>query len=198
MTAPVTPPMSGNPLSSTERKRRVLLVALAFARNMAFYRAGWENREYSGPKDQFWIAANGNFIDVATLDWWKLFGDKRGKHSWRKVVSDVARFERDLLANLGITAAEFDAVMKEASRYRDKFLAHLDDEREFVPPKLDKMWTAVQFLFRYVMAVEMTPEEAEDVRDDLARSGLPSDIADFQKERFEEARREYRRRQAVS
>ncbi len=67
------PPES--PLTREERLRRVLLVALTFARNMAYYRAARDGSgQYVGPGTQFAITADGNFIDMATLEWCKLFG----------------------------------------------------------------------------------------------------------------------------
>jgi hypothetical protein len=194
MSTTTLPPPSESPLTPRERKRRVLLLALAFTRNMAFYRAGWSAGKYTGPKTQFWITANGNFIDAATLEWWKLFCDKRGKHHWRKVVANPAKFETDLLAHIDITAAEFDALINEVSTYRDKFVAHLDDKRTLVPPRLDRLWAAVQFLFRHVLKVEMTQAEADEVRDGLLASNLPTDIGDYQKERLAEGKSEYTQR----
>ena len=194
MTQAASSPAPEPPLTPRERKRRVLLLALAFTRNMDFYRAGWSAAKYTGPKTQFWITANGNFIDAATLEWWKLFCDKRGKHHWRKVVANPAKFETDLLAHIGITAAEFDALINDVSTYRDKFLAHLDDKRTLVPPRLDHLWAAVQFLFRHVLTVEMTQAEADEVRDGLLASNLPTDIGDYQKERLIEGKGEYARR----
>jgi hypothetical protein len=42
--------------------------------------------------DQFWVIINGNFLDIAVLEWCKLFGDTRGKHYFGKVISDVPAF----------------------------------------------------------------------------------------------------------
>lgn len=97
-----------------------------------------------------------------------------------------------MLAHIGITAAEFDALINEVSTYRDKFVAHLDDKRTLVPPRLDRMWAAVQFLFQQVLTVEMTPAEADEVRDGLLASNLPTEIGDYQQERLAEAQATHR------
>ena len=102
-----------------DRLRRVAMLCCSFARNVAFYRAGWVDEaqpllsEYH-PKASFWRQVNSNFFDVAVLDWCKLFGDQKetprtriGKHHWRKVVSDPEEFEVRLLTQLATDAASF-------------------------------------------------------------------------------------------
>ena len=82
----------------------------------------------------FWRQANVSFLDVAALEWCKLFAEgQRGKvaygwgeHGWRQIVTDVAAFEAALLARLGQTANQFDDHIKAMRHYRDKFVAHLD------------------------------------------------------------------------
>jgi hypothetical protein len=56
------------------------------------------------PQASFWRQVNGNFFDMAVLDWCKLFGDQKqtplkrvGEHHWRRVVSDPEMFEARLL-----------------------------------------------------------------------------------------------------
>lgn len=56
---------------------------------------------------QFWITAHGNFLDLATLEWCKLFAERKGNHSWRKAVSDPACFEKKLLRCLNISGEKF-------------------------------------------------------------------------------------------
>lgn len=63
------------------------------------------------------------------LEWCKLFADKKGKHYWHKLVSNKEESNQGLLDALGVKQEEFDNVIKETRSYRDKFLAHLDDER---------------------------------------------------------------------
>ncbi len=66
-------------MTRRERLRQVKILCCHFLRNLAFYKAGWRKGELIF-KDQFWVNANGNFIDVCVLEWCKLFGDKRGQH----------------------------------------------------------------------------------------------------------------------
>jgi hypothetical protein len=65
-----------------------------------------------------------NFIDIAVLEWCKLFGDRKGKHFWANVVTDPSSFESALLIHLGVTIQELVVYVDEVRTYRDKFLAH--------------------------------------------------------------------------
>jgi hypothetical protein len=64
--------------------RRVATLCLYYLRHMAFYRAGWRGGSLVF-RSQFWVAVNGNFLDICVLEWCKLFGDKRSKHYWEKL-----------------------------------------------------------------------------------------------------------------
>ena len=88
---------------------------------------------------------------MAVLDWYKLFGDARGKHSWRKVIADPAGFEAELLGHLGITADAFGADIKAMQNYRDKFVAHLDNENEMDIPLFDVAKSAIGFCHRKIV-----------------------------------------------
>jgi hypothetical protein len=76
-----------------------------------------------------------------------VFADrKQGKHHWRRVVDNPDRFETDLRTRLGVTPTEFDEVVEKITHYRDKFVAHLDDERAMILPQLEVARKAVLFL----------------------------------------------------
>ena len=48
-------------------------------RNIAFYRAGWDGTGVRVSRE-IWKSANSAFIDIAVLEWCKLFADHGGKH----------------------------------------------------------------------------------------------------------------------
>ena len=133
--------------------RRVGILCCHFLRNLAFYMAGWRKGELIF-KDQFWVNANGNFLDICVLEWCKLFVDKRGKHHWRKVITDQASFYDGLLQAVNLTEAEFEAYIEIMRIYRDKFVAHLDAEEIMHPPKLRVARKSVSFLYDYLIANE--------------------------------------------
>ena len=67
---------------------------------MAYYRAGWKNKRLIR-ENEFWVSVNGNCIDIAVLEWCKLFGDVNDSHYWKKVVTNVSNFESGLLLAIG-------------------------------------------------------------------------------------------------
>ena len=133
--------------------RRAGILCCHFLRNLAFHKAGWKNGQLV-TNDQFFVNANSNFLDVCVLEWCKLFGDKRGEHYWRKVITDQEAFFVGLLQRLKLTEAEFEAYVKSMRTYRDKFVAHLDTEEVMYPPKLRTARKSVSFLYEYLLANE--------------------------------------------
>ena len=166
----------GRPVTKGDRLRRVVLLCAHFARNMAYYRAGHNRLTKESP--QFWITVDCNFIDAAVIEWCKLFDDPSGKHFWGKVVGDPLRFEVGMLSHLGMSASEFAAYVNKMRRYRDKFVAHLDDLAVMDIPFLDTARAAVEFYHS-----EVVKREADT--GDLV--GLPSDLTDYYRRCFDQA-----------
>jgi len=71
-------------------------------------------------EDQFWITANGNFLDIAVLEWCKLFVDAKGKHHFSKAFEDGDKFKQELIEKLGLTETQFDDYVGSLKTYRDK------------------------------------------------------------------------------
>jgi hypothetical protein len=163
--------MTNVSLSRRERLRRVVVVCCSFARNVAYHRAGQAGQAKSllsmhHPEVSFWRQVNANFFDIAVLDWCKLFGDPKevprkrvGKHHWRRVVSDPDAFERGLLGHLSMNGTGFAAVIGEMRRFRDEFVAHLDDGLVMYVPKLDAASEAVAYYHRHIAEHEAQPGE---------------------------------------
>lgn len=140
-------------MTRRKRLRRVLILCCHCLRNIAFYRAGWHKGSLVF-RDDFWTIVNGNFMDICVLEWCKLFGDARGKHFWRKVVSDPAAFYSGLLHELGKTEDELKAYIDEVRDYRDTFVAHLDSEEIMHPPVLEVAKGCASYLYDYLLARE--------------------------------------------
>ncbi len=90
----------------------------------------------------FWRNADGNFLDISVLEWYKLFTEKGGKHHWKKVVSDPGSFLPTLYEAINLSEATFNEHCEEVKTYRDRYLAHLDeptadDKYPFLTPILD-------------------------------------------------------------
>ena len=131
------------PLTLEERQQNVVSLCCSFMRNLAFHRAGMQPEVQRNlltpthPQGAFWREAHANFIDICVLEWCKLFADRReGKHYWRRVVDEPDRFEADLCTTLGVPAAEFDDMITKVKGYRDRFVAHRDEERMALLPML--------------------------------------------------------------
>lgn len=133
--------------------RRTGILCCHFLRNLAFYKAGWKNGGMV-TDDQFFVNANDNFLDICVLEWCKLFGDKRGQHYWRKVITDQDAFFVGLLQSLKLTEAEFGGYIGTMRTYRDKFVAHLDAEEVMRLPKLRTARRSVSFFYEYLLAHE--------------------------------------------
>ena len=133
--------------------RRVVLLCCHFARNRAYYLAGWDGQMLRIRGD-FWITVNGNFMDIAVLEWCKLFADNAGYHCWRRVVADPITFKAELYAEIQATDEQFAATISEMRVYRDKFIAHLDQLEIANIPHLDMAWRAARFYHAHLVASE--------------------------------------------
>ena len=151
-----------------DRLRRVVLLCVHFTRNLAYHRVGSGRITEASP--EFCITIFGNFIDMAVMEWCKLFGDRKSKHSWAKVLTDPSRFEAELLSHLGISPSELEGYVDEIRKYRDKWVAHLDDLHRTDIPSLERARAAVNFYHHYIVLHEA---RAPDL------VGLPTDLADY-------------------
>ena len=82
-------------MTRRDRLRRAVIVCTSFVRNLAYYRAchgqhGSPLLAEAHPQVSFWRQANANFLDVSVLEWCKLFGEPKGEHGWRLIVTDPA------------------------------------------------------------------------------------------------------------
>ncbi len=128
------PSMGSMAVSEKDRLRRVVLVCASFARNLAYFRAGQEKEnqpllQERVPFASFWRQVNGNAIDIAMLDWCKLFADRIGEHHWTKLVKNRAAFESGLMRHLGVNAGIFEEYVKDLRTYRNKCAGHSDPEK---------------------------------------------------------------------
>lgn len=152
-------------MTRKKRLRRVGILCCHCLRNIAFYKAGWRDGALK-LDDQFWINVNSNFLDIAVLEWCKLFADSQGKHFWRKVISDPVTFWHGFLEKLGLHEAGFQEYVKVMRTYRDKFVAHLDTKDTMNIPKLKVSINSTMYLYDYLLA----HEEEDDCLSDGPRS----------------------------
>ena len=140
-------------LTRRQRVRRVGILCSHYLRNTAYYYAGWDGQT---PKrgHPFWRTTNSNFLDLCCLEFCKLFAEANGKHHWRKVVTDEAKFRAGLYAAIGMTEAEFAEYIKGMKFYRNKYVAHLDEELGGNYPHLGAGKKASLYLYDYLLKFE--------------------------------------------
>ena len=136
-------------MTTRQRLRRSAFLCSHVLANIASYRAGFDGADLVR-NEVFWRRANGNFMDIAVLEWCKLFADNRGTYCWRNSLSDPAAFEVALLVHLECTADELATYCKGMRQYRDKFVAHLDEVLTGQYPQFDMAVDSTKFLFRYL------------------------------------------------
>ncbi|MGZ4970682.1 MAG: hypothetical protein ACXV8O_19650 [Methylobacter sp.] len=149
-----------------QRLRNIGILCCHFLRNLAFYRSGWRNGQLVF-REQFWINVNSNFLDIAVLEWCKLFADNKSKHHWRKVVTDPNAYFNGLLDAVEMDDVNFENYIIEMRIYRDKFIAHLDEMPRMDIPKLEIAKKSIIYLYDYLIA----NEEENGCFKDAPRSG---------------------------
>jgi hypothetical protein len=132
-------------MTKSDRANRVGILCCHFIRNLAFYDAGWRDGRFI-KSDQFWKTLNGNFLDISTLEWCKLFGENKGQHHWSKVI-ESPDFLKTMLADLEVNLTQLDDCIKEMRTYRDRFVAHLDNDEEMQIPKFEIPYKSTVYLY---------------------------------------------------
>ncbi len=133
---------------------------------------------------QFWINANSNALDVAVLEWCKLFAEYHGKHHWRNVVLNPAAFISGLCAALNVSVDQFQNYEVSVRRHRNKFVAHLDEEHVMDIPRMRIVRKSTSYLFNHLR------------NDDLGKQCLadaPTSAVEHYSVMYRQARQEYTR-----
>lgn len=106
------------------------------------------------PHLNFWRLIHGNQLDIAVLEWCKVFGTDGEATHWKKLVpiADHDQFRNDLLASAGVTKIAWAAYWNEMKLYRDNLAAHHNRENK-VPdyPHLKIALQSSYFYYRYLI-----------------------------------------------
>ncbi|VVE56741.1 hypothetical protein PAQ31011_05137 [Pandoraea aquatica] len=138
--------------------RRLSLLCCHCVRNIAYYRVGFVGEDGTGSlkqPSQFGATVNGDLLDIAVLEWCKLFADRNARHHWKRFVradDDQKQFLSGLLAATGISLEDWKRYLDQMRVYRDKFVAHLDDQQVMNIPTLDGALSSTFFLYENVRA----------------------------------------------
>jgi hypothetical protein len=109
------------------------------------------------PALNFWRVLHGNLLDIAVLDWCKLFGSNDEEHQqvhWKKIFADEAAFRAGLLAHNHLDQNAWDGYWQVMKNYRDQQVAHLDFNRRDVMhyPNLEPALLSVFFYYSRLIA----------------------------------------------
>jgi hypothetical protein len=80
-----------------------------------------------------------------------LFTDGGGRHHWRKVVVDQVAFRAELYSAVRMTRRQFRNSAERVTTYRNKFVAHLDDERVMNIPRMRLVRQSTACLYDHLL-----------------------------------------------
>lgn len=124
------------------------------------------------PALNFWRTQYGCLLDMAVLEWCKLFGSDDKEHQpvhWKNIFLDENGFRAGLFSRLQIKPAEWDAYWKEMKNYRDQHVAHLDFKRRDVNsyPILDHALSSAAFYYSRLIQ-DLHKQTTSNFPDDLS------------------------------
>ncbi|MFL9860076.1 hypothetical protein PQR72_30815 [Paraburkholderia madseniana] len=172
--------------------RKLCLLCCHCARNIAYYRVGFANENGAGglkEPTQFGATVNSNMLDIAVLEWCKLFADHKARHHWKRFIrseDDQKRFLGELLGTTGLSLNEWKRYLDEMRVYRDKFVAHLDEQNVMRIPSLG---TALESVFFLYADVRLSSPAEIFATSHLAN--LPDDLSDYYNACRDEGRAAY-------
>lgn len=106
------------------------------------------------PRLNFWRLIHGNQLDIAVLEWCKVFGADGEATHWKKIVppSNHDQFRDGLLQVIGVTAEEWAAYWNEMKAYRDNLVAHhIELKRIASYPALDLALKSSYHYYSYLI-----------------------------------------------
>ncbi|MEC7962622.1 MAG: hypothetical protein VX083_06100 [Pseudomonadota bacterium] len=142
-----------------EKEKRLAGVCVQFERNLVFFRFTSDFLKHPA-HSEFIRTCAGSMLDVAVLEWCKMFADKNGKHHYTRVLK-CKDFEGSLLESLGHSADEFEDYTVNLKHARDKMIAHLDNYDLVNIPDLRLAERAVDFLYGALLK-QIPPEAMPD------------------------------------
>lgn len=106
------------------------------------------------PVLNFWRVIHGDELDIAVLEWCKVFGTNTEPTHWKAIVPENAQacFRADMLATLGIDETTWIAYWEQMKTYRDNLVAHHIEAPDVTHyPVLDLALRSSYFYYAYVI-----------------------------------------------
>lgn len=152
-------------------------IIAAFVCNVHFKRALYEiDRD---PHLNFWRMIQGNCLDIAVIEWCKLFGSDNKSYQpahWKIQVpyKEHDGFRRRLLGALKLSEEAWEDYWVEVKGYRDNHAAHFNQNYLNKPdsryPELTTALEAAYFYYEYLI---------DSIADENVKRGYPEDIKDY-------------------
>ena len=125
-------------------------ILVSFIHHLAYWWCSHEAYSRSGTHSELWIRTIDAYLLRAVVDWCMIFGADSNEIHWKKVVpdkSDQEDFRSHLLADLGMTEAEWRDYWSGMTTFRNDFAAHRPAKSPH--PSVPKMETAFRAVITY-------------------------------------------------
>ncbi len=106
------------------------------------------------PRLNFWRLIHGNQMDIAVIEWCKVFGSDKEATHWKNVIPSTEhdQFRAALLGAMGVPADAWTAYWKEMKTYRDNLAAHHNGANNISNyPHLDLALRSSYFYYGYLI-----------------------------------------------
>ena len=131
--------------------RRVGMKCRDFARQLSYHRALNRYKNQEGKFNlNFWTTVYNNTIDVASLDWFHLFGYHNDDLHWKNIVKDIDSFRCELLTTVELDERDWISYRETIKTYRDKDVAHIEIRpKSWVPDMTLALKATNLYSYRY-------------------------------------------------
>lgn len=130
-------------------------------------------------KQSYWIIIFNNFLDMAVLEWCKVFGTHSEPTHWKKIVEDHESFRKGLLGRLAMDEGGWKAYWEELKNYRDSQVAHHFRNPDVTHyPTLDAALEACYYYYEWLIANWRG----------LGNNGYPDDLRDYYSRYLDQAK----------
>ena len=118
----------------------------------------------------------GNSMDMAIIDWCKLFGSDDEDHQpvhWKNQVSDAEhdKFRAGLLDAVGLSKDEWRDYWEKTKAYRDQHAAHFDATYLEDDPKYPDLTVALESAYFYYAWIKRNPDDPAKMRTHFQKFG---------------------------
>lgn len=153
--------MTDQILKLTDQVFRLVFIA----RNIAYYKSLYKYKDNF--RQDYWILIFNNFLDIAVLEWCKVFGSRAEKTHWSHHIQNEDKFRQEILNHLNLSRKEWGKYWESMKSYRDSVVAHHESNPNFTNyPNLDYALVSCYFYYEIIIK-ELRLVKVYDYPDDL-------------------------------